>query len=159
MRKQTKRRRIGPDAHRQFAQLATRQGGQVIQAGRYATTPEGVRGLAEGLGAADEVALEATGNTRAIATLLAGRAARVVVSNPAKTRAIAQAKAKTDKLDAEIPAQLLRLMTVPGINATVALSIVAAVGDFTRFRTPIITGGHGWCSSRRMWAWIPSAHG
>jgi transposase len=32
--------------------------------------------------------------------------------------------------------QVLRLMTVPGIDATVALSIVAAVGDFTRFRTP-----------------------
>jgi transposase len=32
--------------------------------------------------------------------------------------------------------QVLRLMTVPGINATVGLSIVAAVGDFTRFRTP-----------------------
>ena len=27
-------------------------------------------------------------------------------------------------------------MTVPGVDATVALSIVAAVGDFTRFRTP-----------------------
>jgi transposase len=27
-------------------------------------------------------------------------------------------------------------MSVPGIDATVALSIVAAVGDFTRFRTP-----------------------
>jgi transposase len=30
----------------------------------------------------------------------------------------------------------LRLMTVPGIGVTVALSIVPAVGDFTRFRTP-----------------------
>jgi hypothetical protein len=29
-----------------------------------------------------------------------------------------------------------RLMTIPGIDATVALSIVAAVGDFTRFRSP-----------------------
>jgi transposase len=29
-----------------------------------------------------------------------------------------------------------RLMTIPGVDATVALSIVAAVGDFTRFRTP-----------------------
>jgi transposase len=28
--------------------------------------------------------------------------------------------------------EVLRLMTVPGIDATVALSIVAAVGDFTR---------------------------
>ena len=32
--------------------------------------------------------------------------------------------------------EVLRLMTVPGIDATVALSIVAVVGDFTRFRTP-----------------------
>ena len=32
--------------------------------------------------------------------------------------------------------EVLRLMTVPGLDATVALSIVAAVGDFTRFRTP-----------------------
>jgi len=32
--------------------------------------------------------------------------------------------------------EVLRLMSVPGIDATVALSIVAAVGDFTRFRTP-----------------------
>jgi transposase len=29
-----------------------------------------------------------------------------------------------------------RLMSIPGVDATVALSIVAAVGDFTRFRTP-----------------------
>ena len=41
--------------------------------------PEGVRAFADGLGPADEVALEATGNTWAIATLLASRAGRVVV--------------------------------------------------------------------------------
>ena len=27
-------------------------------------------------------------------------------------------------------------MTIPGVDATVALSLVAAVGDFRRFRTP-----------------------
>jgi transposase len=32
--------------------------------------------------------------------------------------------------------EVRRLMTIPGVDATVALSIVAAVGDFTRFRTP-----------------------
>src|SRR4051794_20633686 len=246
MESQIGRRCIGLDVHREFAQVAVWQGGVVTQAGRFATTPEGVRAFAEGLGPADEVALEATGNTWAIATLLASRAGRVVVSNPAKTRAIAEAKVKTDKVDAEILSQLLaadylpavwrpdpataalrrqvlrrahivrqrtrlknqvhailhrnliprcpaadlfghkgrrwlaeqelppdelaaatallrqldfhgeelrlidtdlgqaalgrpevlRLMTVPGIDATVALSIVAAVGDFTRFRTP-----------------------
>ena len=111
MQTDTARRCIGLDVHREFAQVAIWQGGLVTQAGRFATTPEGVRAFADGLGPADEVALEATGNTWAIATLLASRAGRVVVSNPVKTRAIAEAKVKTDKVDAEILAQLLARTT------------------------------------------------
>jgi transposase len=241
-----RRRCIGLDVHRDFAQVAIWQAGQVVQAGRFDATPQGVREFAAGLGPADEVALEATGNTWAMVTVLASHAGRVVVANPAKTRAIAEAKVKTDKVDAAILAQLLaadylppvwrpdaetgalrrqvlrrahivrqrtrlknqvhailhrnlvprcpaadlfgikgrawlaaqdlppdeqaaatalmrqldfhaaelalidadlgkaalarpevlRLMTIPGVDATVALSIVAAVGDFTRFRSP-----------------------
>ena len=74
----------------------------VWQAGKVGTTPDELRVFADSLRSADEVALEATGNTYAIATLLAERVARVVVSNPAKTRAIAEAKVKTDKVDAAI---------------------------------------------------------
>jgi transposase len=96
---------IGRDVHREFAQVAIWQNGLVVQAGRFDTTPEGVRAFAESLGPADEVALEATANTWAIATVLANRAGPLVVSNPAKTRAIAEAKVKTDKVNAEIPAQ------------------------------------------------------
>src|SRR3954466_7963435 len=92
------RRCIGLDVHREFAQVAVWQAGTVTQAGRIATTAEELRAFAETLDPVDEVALEATGNTWAIATLLASRAARVVVSNPAKTRAIAEAKVKTDLL-------------------------------------------------------------
>jgi hypothetical protein len=89
------RRCIGLDVHRDFAQVAIWQGGVVTQEGRFATTPEEVRAFANSLAPTDEVALEVTGNTWAIAALLASRAARVVVSNPAKTRAIAEAKIKT----------------------------------------------------------------
>jgi hypothetical protein len=32
--------------------------------------------------------------------------------------------------------EVKRLMTIPGVDATVALSIVAAVGDFRRFSSP-----------------------
>ncbi len=245
-RGKTTRRCFGLDVHRDFAQVAIWQDGVVRQAGRFATTPEQVRAFADSLAPTDEVALEVTGNTWAIATLLASRAGRVVVSNPAKTRAIAEAKVKTDKVDSAILAGLLaadylpsvwmpdaetaalrrqvqrrahivrqrtrlknqvqailhrnlvprcpaadlfgikgrvwlaeqqlpadeqaaaaallrqldfhaeelrlidrdlgrvalgredvrRLMSIPGVDATVALSIVAAVGDFTRFRTP-----------------------
>jgi transposase len=240
------RRCFGLDVHREFAQVAIWQDGHVRQAGQIAATPEGLRAFADSLAASDEVAIEATCNTHAIAKLLEGRVARVVISNPQKTRAIAEAKVKTDKVDAAVLAQLLaadylpavwladdlthalrrqvarrahivrqrtrlknqvqailhrnliprcpaadlfghkgrrwlaeqtlpadeaqavgallrqldfhgqelaiidaelgrvalgsaevrRLMTIPGIDATVALSIVAAVGDFARFRSP-----------------------
>jgi transposase len=115
MNERSTRRCIGLDVHRDFAQVAIWQNGVVLQSGRFATTPEGVRGFAADLGPADEVALEATGNTWAIAALLASRAGRVVVSNPVKTRAIAEAKVKTDKVDAQILAQLLAADFLPPV--------------------------------------------
>lgn len=36
----------------------------------------------------------------------------------------------------DIGVRMRRLMTIPGVDATVALSIVAAVGNLTRFRSP-----------------------
>ncbi len=61
------------------------------------------------------MALEATCNTYAIATLLERHVRRVVVSNPQKTRAIAEAKVKTDKVDAEILAELLAADYLPPV--------------------------------------------
>src|SRR5688572_311320 len=109
------RRCIGLDVHREFAQVAIWQDGLVREAGRIATTPEALRLFADSLAPSDEVALEATGNTHAIARLLEGRVARVVVANPVKTRAIAEAKVKTDKVDAEVLAQLLAADYLPGV--------------------------------------------
>lgn len=109
------RRCIGLDVHRNFAQVAIWQDGVVTQQGRFATTPEEVRAFANSLAPTDEVALEATGNTWAIASLLASQAARVVVSNPAKTRAIAEAKIKTDKVDAATLAALLAADYLPSV--------------------------------------------
>jgi transposase len=58
---------------------------------------------------------EATGNSDAIAMLLAPLVRRVVISNPRKTRAIAEAKVKTDKVDARILAQLLAADFLPPV--------------------------------------------
>jgi len=41
--------------------------------------------------------------------------ARVVISNPLRTRAIAEAKVKTGKVDARVLAELLRAGCLPGI--------------------------------------------
>jgi transposase len=63
----------------------------------------------------DHVALEATTNCWAVARVLQEHVTRVVVSNPLVTKAIAQAKVKTDKVDACVLAQLLRCDFLPEV--------------------------------------------
>ena len=105
---------IGMDVHRSFAQVAVVEDGLVRDEGKIGVRPEDLRALAaEFLESGDEIALEATTNSDAIATMLRDVVARVVVSNPRKTRAIAEAKVKTDKVDARILAQLLAADFLP----------------------------------------------
>jgi transposase len=63
----------------------------------------------------DHVALEATTNSWAVADVLRPHVARVIVSNPMATKAIAQAKVKTDKVDAAVLAHLLRCDYLPDV--------------------------------------------
>jgi len=108
-------RTIGLDAHREFAEVAIHEDGLVRPAGRVATSPEALRAFARTLRPTDQVAIEATINTFAIAKLIEDHVARVVVSNPLKTRAIAEAKVKTDKVDARVLAELLAADYLPGV--------------------------------------------
>ena len=107
-------RSIGMDVHRSFAQIAVVEDGLCRDEGRIGVRPEELRAWAARLRPDDEVALEATTNSDAIATMLRPLVRRVVVSNPRKTRAIAEAKVKTDKVDARILAQLLAADFLPG---------------------------------------------
>ena len=106
-------RSIGMDVHRSFAQIAVVEDGLCRDEGRIGVRPEDLRAWAATLEPSDEVALEATTNSDAIATMLRPLVRRVVVSNPRKTRAIAEAKVKTDKVDARILAQLLAADFLP----------------------------------------------
>jgi transposase len=109
------RRCIGLDVHREFAQIAVWEDGRVRQAGQIALTDEALRIFADSLGPEDEVAIEATCNTHAIVRLLEARVGRIVVSNPQKTRAIAEARVKTDKVDAAVLAELLAADYLPSV--------------------------------------------
>lgn len=100
-------RLFGLDVHREFTQVAMLEQGRITHLGRIPTTPEALRAFAQTLSADDQVVLEATGNTYAIVQVLQQHAGRVVVSNPVQTRAIADAKIKTDRIDAEVLVRLL----------------------------------------------------
>jgi hypothetical protein len=104
---------IGMDVHRDFAQIAMVADGAVTGEGRVDCRSGPLKAWADQLHPDDQVALEATGNSDAIVAIVAPHVARVVVSNPFKTRAIAEAKVKTDKVDARILAQLLAADFLP----------------------------------------------
>ena len=100
-------RSIGLDVHRDFCEVAICQGGAARSAGRVPTLVEPLRAFAATLTADDQVAIEATHNAGAIRRLLEPHAGRVVVIDSRKAAALAQARAKTDRLDARTLARLL----------------------------------------------------
>ena len=55
--------------------------------------------------------------------------------------------------------EVKRLMTIPGVDATVALSIVAAVGDFRRFRRPELVSYLGLNPRVKQSGGQPASHG
>jgi transposase len=99
-------RSIGIDVHRDFCEIAIAQEGCVRAAGRVATKPEALKLLARSLVDSDEVAIEATSNAVAIARILEPHVRRVVLANPKAVRETSR-RAKTDRIDAKILAQLL----------------------------------------------------
>jgi len=108
-------RSIGLDVHKRFAEVAILDGKDPPIGRRIGTTTSELRAFARTLRADDQLVLEATMNTWAIADLLRESGARVVISNPLRTRAIAEAKVKTDKVDALTLAQLLAADFVPEV--------------------------------------------
>jgi transposase len=112
-------RYIGMDVHKRQVEICiVDQKGKVLKRTRCACTREVLQKLAgTQFTKQDHVALETTTNAWAVADLIRPHVAHVVVSNPVKTRIIAAAKIKTDKVDAEVLAQLLRCNYLPEVWA------------------------------------------
>jgi transposase len=106
-REEAAMRYVGLDVHREFCEVAIAEAGRVRSAGRIRTRRAELELFAQSLGSDDEVALESTGGAAAIAAIVRPHVARVVVVNTKKLRAISEAKAKTDRLDARRLAELL----------------------------------------------------
>jgi len=107
----------GLDIHKRVVQaVVLDEQGQVLHRERFAMGREQLRRFARRrLGPRCRVAVEATTNTWSVVELLQPEVAEVVVSNPMRTRAIAQAKIKTDKVDARVLAELLRADYLPRV--------------------------------------------
>jgi transposase len=108
---------VGMDVHKRETEVCILdQAGEVLQRERFATTRERLLRFAkQQLGSDARVALEATTNTWGVVDVLQPFCERVVPSNPMRTRAIAEARVKTDKIDAWVLAQLLRTDFLPAV--------------------------------------------
>jgi len=100
-------RGFGLDVHRDFCEVAIAEGSEVRSAGKVPTRVPALELFAESLVASDVVALEATSGAEKVTSVLQARGIRVIVANTRRLRSISQAKAKTDKLDAQTLARLL----------------------------------------------------
>jgi transposase len=110
-------RYVGLDVHREVLQACILDAqGRLLERHRFDLTRANLEAFVrERLGPQDRVVLEATTNTWAVVELIEPHVAEVVVGNPLRTRAIAEAKVKTDKVDAEVLAQLLRCDYLPRV--------------------------------------------
>ena len=110
-------RSVGLDVHKRVVEACiVDQSGNVVHRERFALNRRVLELFATKiLQPTDQVALEATTNCWAVADALRPHVAKVAVSNPLTTKAIAQAKVKTDKVDALVLAQLLRCDFLPQV--------------------------------------------
>src|SRR5215217_7479223 len=98
---------IGMDIHRVFAEVAALLDGQATRLGRVDMRRDSLEAFARStLTHDDHVVVEATGNAAAVVEVLAPHVGRVVIANPKRVRLIADAKVKTDKIDAAVLAEL-----------------------------------------------------
>ncbi len=105
------------DLHKKVVEaLILDDDGTVLHRDRFPATRQALTRFAQRhLTPQTSLALEATTNTWAVVALLQPYVREVVPSNPLRTRAIAEAKIKTDKVDARVLAHLLRCDFLPRV--------------------------------------------
>lgn len=138
----------GLDIHKRVVEaVILGDNGQITSRHRFPMTREHLEGFArKHLSPAHRVALEATTNTWPAVAVLQPHVAEVVVSNPLRTRAIAEAKVKTDRVDALVLAELLRADYLPSVwtpdvptqqMRRLSTRRASLVGDSTRIKNRI----------------------
>jgi transposase len=111
----------GIDAHLKSSTICVMdEKGQKVKSTTVATSREGLRTALGGLGRSRRAGLVAAVESSGIALWVAGilkeLGAKVVVVNPNRVRLIAESRKKTDRVDARLLAELLRLGAAPEVH-------------------------------------------
>jgi transposase len=129
---------IGIDYHKRYL-VATTLGsnGREIKQERVTTDRPSLDGFIKRLPAGSKIAMEATGDWYYFYELLEDKAHELYLAHPLKTRAIAEARIKTDKIDSSILAHLLRADLLPA--AYVAPREIRDVREVLRYRASLVS--------------------
>jgi len=104
----------GIDIHRRYSVFTCMdEGGQVVRRGRVANIPEELARAVAPSGGEARVVLEATSNWGYIYDVLEPWVSEVVLAHPLRVKAISSAKVKTDRIDGDTLAHLLRADLIP----------------------------------------------
>jgi transposase len=97
---------VGLDIHRVFAEAVMLVDAKITRLGRVGMTRDLLAAFAQTLTHDDHVIVEATGNASAAVEVIRPYVGRVVIANPRQVRLIAEARIKTDVIDASVLARL-----------------------------------------------------
>jgi transposase len=104
----------GVDVHKRYSVFAcVDEQGRVVRRGRVPNSPEALAAIAAPSGGLAKAVIESTGNWSYVHDELAPWVEEVVLAHSLRVKAIASAKVKTDRVDAETLAQLLRGGLIP----------------------------------------------
>ncbi len=109
---------VGVDAHKATSQITVMDAaGKVLRRKRVPSSLTGIRGALEGYQEPMKAVLEASYSWGPLYDWLTEVAGEVILAHPTKVRAIAEARIKTDAIDSETLAHLLRADLIPAAYA------------------------------------------
>jgi transposase len=128
---------FGLDVHKQYTVFThVDKAGILLGQGRIDNAPDSLEAMLRRAGSKTRVVLEAGGIWPVFADALENLGAEVVLAHPLRTRAIAAARVKTDRIDSAILAHLLRTDLIP--QAYLAPPPVRELRELLRYRIGLV---------------------
>jgi len=129
---------VGIDYHKRYS-VATKmdEHGEVMERMTLRNDPETLQGYAATLPAGSQIALEATGSWYYFYEVLEDSGHDIHLAHPLKTRAIAEARIKTDTIDATMLAHLLRTNLLP--RSYIAPRHIRDLREILRYRASLVS--------------------
>lgn len=145
----------GADLHKRVTQLALLRKGKPAAQFRFRNERRAVEKILGGIPAGTKIAVEATGSWWWFVGKARELGHEVFLSHPKRTKAIASARLKSDKVDASmlgrlLKADLLPTVWIPGERERYVRELLSHRGRVNRARTAVINELHAVYSKRNI---------